>query len=306
MTSRVSVFSKEAVWEVGKNGPIPEPSPEVAQMLAARSGIPIPDPHRAQVTPLAEDRFKVQFTASGAFRDKLREAQDLLRHRLPDGDMAAIFEQGLDLLIAKVKKERFAVGRKQRAKTLQTAPPPPDAAPGARTIEDSGEKVASPPSRHIPDAIKRFVYERDGGRCTFVDAECRRCSAKTFLQFDHMDGFARTQEHDRDRIRLLCAAHNQQAADKLYGRDFMDRARSGEGKPELVPGQVAPPVATAGTTAAPQASELVPGQVEPVARTPGTIAVPQASELVPGQVEPATGACTEASGALSVPPQLES
>src|SRR6185436_18904689 len=73
MTSRVSVFSKDAVWEVGKNGPIPEPSPEVAQMLAARSGIPIPDPHRAQVTPLSEDRFKVQFTASGAFRDKLRE-----------------------------------------------------------------------------------------------------------------------------------------------------------------------------------------------------------------------------------------
>src|SRR5882672_4422336 len=96
---------------------------------------------RAVVAPLTEETYKVQFTASRAFRDKLRQAQDLLRHRVPDGDLAAILERALDVLIDDVKKERFAVGRKAR--------------------QAPKEEVGS--SRHIPDAIKRAVYERDEG-----------------------------------------------------------------------------------------------------------------------------------------------
>jgi len=83
--------------------------------------LPIPGPppgaavaRRAVLAPLTEETFKVQFTASRAFRDKLRQAQDLLRHRVPDGDLAAVLERALDLLIEDVKKERFAVGRKAR------------------------------------------------------------------------------------------------------------------------------------------------------------------------------------------------
>src|SRR5205823_127390 len=81
-------------------------------------------------------------------------------------------------------------------------------------------------SRHIPDAMKRAVYERDGGRRTFTDDRCRRCAQTGGLEFDHVDGFARTHLHDADRIRLLCRAHNQHTAEKTYGRAFMERARS--------------------------------------------------------------------------------
>ena len=66
------------------------------------------------VRPLSEETYKVQFTASRALRDKLKRAQDLLRHQLGDGDLAEIVERGLNLLIEKVEKERFAVGRKPR------------------------------------------------------------------------------------------------------------------------------------------------------------------------------------------------
>ena len=159
---------------------------------------------RAVLAPLTEETFKVQFTASRAFRDKLRQAQDLLRHRVPDGDLAAVLERALDLLIEDVKKERFAVGRKARQ-----APK-----------EDVGS------SRHIPDAIKRAVYERDEGRCPFADERGRRCGETGALEFDHVDGFARTHRHDVDGIRLLCRAHNQHAAVQVYGRAFMERART--------------------------------------------------------------------------------
>jgi hypothetical protein len=100
---------------------------------------------RPAIAPLAEEKYKVQFTATRELRDKLRQAQDLLGHRIPDGDLACIVDKALDLLIAQVKKERFAVGRKPRQKSVAA--------------------VKETPSRHIPDPIRREVYERDGGRC---------------------------------------------------------------------------------------------------------------------------------------------
>src|SRR4051812_34595068 len=51
---------------------------------------------RPKLVPLAADLFEVRFTVSGAFRDKLREATELLRHRVPDGNMDAILGNALD------------------------------------------------------------------------------------------------------------------------------------------------------------------------------------------------------------------
>jgi hypothetical protein len=51
----------------------------------------------------------------------------------------------------------------------------------------------------------------------------RRCPEKRFLEFDHVDGYARTRKHSVEELRLLCRAHNQRAAEKLYGRTFIER-----------------------------------------------------------------------------------
>ena len=190
---------------------LPErPAPASAEPLALRldpapARLP-PQPHQPAIAPLAEETYKVQFTASRGLRDKLRQAQELLRHRVPDGDLACIVDKALDLLIDQVKKERFAVGRKPR--------------------QSSAAAAQETTSRHIPDPIRREVYERDRGCCTFVDERGRRCAETGYLEFEHVDGFALTHLHDASRIRLLCRAHNQRAAEEIYGRAFMDRARS--------------------------------------------------------------------------------
>jgi hypothetical protein len=178
-----------------------EAGADATQSVAA--GAPVRSWSRPVVAPLSGETFKVQFTAGRELRDKLLEAQALLRHRVPNGDLASIVEKAVDLLIASVKKERFGVVRTPRRLPL----------------------LSQSDSRHIPDAIKRAVYQRDGGRCTFVDDRGRRCESTDCLEFDHVDGFARTGVHDVDSIRLLCRAHNQHAADKMYGRSFMELAR---------------------------------------------------------------------------------
>ncbi len=56
-----------------------------------------PEEHRPVIAPLTADTFRFQFTGTRALRDKLRQAQDLLRHRMPEGDLAAVTERAVDL-----------------------------------------------------------------------------------------------------------------------------------------------------------------------------------------------------------------
>jgi hypothetical protein len=187
---------------------------------------PVPAIHRERrpvIAPLSADTFAIQFTAPRAVRDKLRQAQDLLRHRVPTSELAVVFDKALDALIEKLKKERFAVGTRSRN---QSAPARPAPVPSAF------------PSRHIPAAIRRAVYERAEGRCEFVDEEGRRCSETGGLEFDHLEGFARTHVHDVDTIRLACHGHNRHAADQMYGRAFMDRVRRERGESSSAPPRI--------------------------------------------------------------------
>ncbi|HZR07537.1 MAG TPA: hypothetical protein VFA79_03070, partial [Myxococcales bacterium] len=239
---------------------------------------------RSVLSPLSAETFAVQFTASRELRDKICEARALLCHSVPDGDLASIIEKGLDLLIEKVKKKRFGLGRKPRVPAGPSSENSESALKqdtGASSISpdtvvkeegcrgaveaDASEPLAEaapsipPPviellesegSRHISDAIKRAVYERDAGRCTFVDDQGRRCTSER-VQFDHRDGYARTRTHTVEAIRLRCPAHNQHAANEMYGREFMDRAR---GTIPREPSDTAP-----ATRPGTSQGELVPG-----------------------------------------------
>jgi hypothetical protein len=114
-----------------------------------------PNPPRpATVTPLAPERYKLQVTLSRETHDRLRRAQDLLRHVIPDGDPAAIVDRALTLLVADLEKTRLAA----------TSRPRPS-------------REATPGSRHVPAAVKREVWTRDEGQCAFI-GEQGRCTER--------------------------------------------------------------------------------------------------------------------------------
>jgi len=56
------------------------------------------------------------------------------------------------------------------------------------------------------------------------------------LEVDHVEGFARTGRHEVDGLRLLCRAHNQHAAEQMYGRAFMEEARANRKARSTCPG----------------------------------------------------------------------
>ena len=117
------------------------------------------------VTPLAPERYRVQFTVGEATHDKLRRVQDLLRREIPDGDPGEIFDRALTLLLEDVARKKVALTSQPR-----------NGRPAA---------TRSRRSRHIPAKVKRAVWLRDGGRCAFVASAGRRCNERAFLEFHH-------------------------------------------------------------------------------------------------------------------------
>ena len=100
-----------------------------------------------------------------------------------------------------------------------TAAKPPGAttqpsAPKAGGGRGRQRQAAPPPSqvrgRAIPAAVKRQVWERDRGCCSYVDrCSGRRCGSRHLLQIDHVLPFALGGSAEPDNLRLLCAAHHR-------------------------------------------------------------------------------------------------
>ena len=74
----------------------------------------------------------------------------------------------------------------------------------------------SPSGADVPAAVKRAVYLRDRGQCTYVSKDGRRCESRRFLQFDHILGRAVGGAFTVDNVRLRCGPHNRLEAERLY------------------------------------------------------------------------------------------
>ena len=65
-------------------------------------------------------------------------------------------------------------------------------------------------SRAIPAAVRRQVWQRDGGRCRYVDRETkRRCNSRHLIEIDHILPYALGGGADPGNLRLLCGAHHR-------------------------------------------------------------------------------------------------
>ena len=64
--------------------------------------------------------------------------------------------------------------------------------------------------RSIPAAVRRQVWRRDSGCCTYVDRHTgRRCGSRFFLELDHIVPVARGGGAEPANLRLRCSAHHR-------------------------------------------------------------------------------------------------
>lgn len=62
-------------------------------------------------------------------------------------------------------------------------------------------------TRRVPAAVRRSVWQRDGGRCAFVGAE-GRCTETGCLEFHHLQPSADHGPTTIENLSLRCRAHN--------------------------------------------------------------------------------------------------
>jgi hypothetical protein len=165
--------------------------------------------------PLSEHRYKIQFTASRRMNEKLEQAKTLLRHQIPTGDLEAVFERALDLLIADRRKKMFGLTEKPRSVSSKAVAPTSSQTEGTST----SIPAKRPQSRYVPRKFRRQVHARDGGRCCFVARNGKRCESRDRIEFHHIAPFARGGEMALENIELRCRAHNALAAERDFGRD---------------------------------------------------------------------------------------
>ena len=198
-------------------------APEVGAAVAAAPA-PAP-PRKAIASPLSPDRYKLQLTVDADTYRALRQLQELLRHQVPNGDMAVIVKDALLLRLEQVKRERLAQVKHPRTKDEQTSWVPAEAQ--METSEDRADSGPPANPRHIPAAVKRAVWKRDQGRCAFVAKNGRRCSERGRLEFHHVHAYALGGAATRENIALRCRSHNAYEGAKLFGPNGKKLSGSG-------------------------------------------------------------------------------
>jgi 5-methylcytosine-specific restriction endonuclease McrA len=159
-----------------------------------------------RVTPLAPERYGVQFTVDQATRELLERAKELLDE--PEARrLENVFKRALTLLVRDLERRKCGKSDKPRKARRPKSP------------------------ENITQQMRQEVWVRDHGQCTFVNEEGRRCPSRGGLEVDHVDPKARAKAKGRTTaltasdLRLLCRPHNQLMAERLYGAAFMQHKR---------------------------------------------------------------------------------
>jgi hypothetical protein len=152
-----------------------------------------------------EKRVVLQFSVHPEFMAKLNRIRSLAGHRLPaNASLEQVFDLAMDMMIEKedpakrIERRQQRGGRETRRKVFPSSKP----------------KNAA---RHIPASTRDQVFQRDGGRCTFVGSGGHRCDTTITLQVDHVTPVALGGRSEPDNLRLLCAHHNRLEAERLLG-----------------------------------------------------------------------------------------
>jgi 5-methylcytosine-specific restriction endonuclease McrA len=177
------------------------------------------------------DQVELTVTLDAATVELLEEWKALTSHSNPEGRNAEALRAALKLAVERARKEKgLGVAKAQpadpnrpsvrrtslHAHEVQSAESPapsreverPVSCPvtplaGARSIPEAGPQA-------IPHAIRRLVWARDGGRCTYRDPRTeRRCEGTRYLEIDHIRPRARGGGHELANLRLLCGGHHR-------------------------------------------------------------------------------------------------
>ncbi len=163
----------------------------------------------------AEETIEITITLNRGQYQSLKRAQDILSHSGKNTTESEAIAKALDLLLDRKDPMKKAERAEKRAQSVSKKPT------SKLTKRPTAKTRSSRPA--IPVGLRYQVFRRDGGQCTFVGEDGKRCDETRMLEIDHVDLWSRGGEHTLDNLRLLCRQHNQYLAAQVLGKDYLER-----------------------------------------------------------------------------------
>jgi hypothetical protein len=161
------------------------------------------------VKPLTPELRRLNVTVTADFIAELEQVRVALSHQCPDGNFEQVVREAFKLVLERDRKRKALTG-----------PPRPVTDRPRPQSEVPGES-----DRYVPAAVKRAVWKRDKGRCTWPMGDGAICGATHRLEFDHDLEVAFGGKPTVGNVRLLCKSHNLMKAELCFGRTFMAKFR---------------------------------------------------------------------------------
>ncbi|MCD6379667.1 HNH endonuclease, partial [bacterium] len=169
-----------------------------------------------------KQKFKLEFMVDPEFMKKFERIKSRISRKYPEGvNFEMLFTIVMDEYLERHSPEKRIQRREKRENNKQMK----------KVVSQDKQTKANKPktskikerSRNIPASIRDKVFARDGGKCTFVGKNGKRCSSTWNLEIDHIVPFARGGDNSPGNLRLLCAKHNLLEAQRVYGEGFMKK-----------------------------------------------------------------------------------
>ncbi len=151
----------------------------------------------------ATDR-RIFITVTPEFLSMLDACKDALSHVMPGADAAAVFQEGMKLILAKDAKKKALVAKPRPRKDPQ---------------------LPYFDSRSLPAELRREVWTRDQGKCQWPVEGGGICGSTYRPEIDHIDGFQPGKPITAKDLRICCDPHNDLHARQVFGDDHMDQFR---------------------------------------------------------------------------------
>jgi hypothetical protein len=152
---------------------------------------------RPELRPVSGETYSLRVTLDEQAKAELDALVALLSHS-KRGDLAAVLREAIRCALEKHGKRKGAVA--------------PERKPAAK---------AAAAARTIPMAVRREVWNRDGGCCAWTSPEGKRCGSTWKLQLGHLTPVASGGRATAANVRIECLAHNILEAVRVFGREHM-------------------------------------------------------------------------------------
>jgi len=201
------------------------------QELAARSSNPEALKKPDRIAPVSQTSSEIRFVASEELTQAMEQIRGLLAHKNPNMSLGELFLEMARVSLEQLTKEKTKALKNTEKNTEQNtsekprdtsddtvAPAQHTTAPAKTPPLPTSEVKSNSRSRHIPRAVQRAVYARDGMQCSYVDPVTgRRCDSRFALELDHIRPFALGGAATADNFLVRCKNHNQLHSIQSFG-----------------------------------------------------------------------------------------